>query len=257
MILVVVLVHAVPPHRVQIGNGVDVTTDRIEVVPVLRVVDRIGLGHSDHGSVFHVRRSGEAQLLQLARGLTDQLGVRALPEPVTFETEVLHAETCPPRHRHHGGAPVVEILDTAHLHARSVDVDPVVREEIRLVEDQCDHEEVAIGQSLRGLPDRGRHRGLEGPHQRAHRHGGDHVIGLDSLVARLRLDADRHHLAVLHFDGGHPVLHPHLVAHLADPVAAHLPHLPGAQTGILELIDQTLDLGRALVGRDGGDDDLD
>ena len=53
--------------------------------------------------------------------------------------------------RHHRRAPVVEVLDAADLHARRVDVDPVVGEQLLALEHQRDDEEVAVAQPLGGL----------------------------------------------------------------------------------------------------------
>ena len=50
---------------------------------------------------------------------------------------------------HHLRRPGAEVLNAPDLHARLVDVDPVVGEEVGLVDDQRDGDEIAIAQLRR------------------------------------------------------------------------------------------------------------
>ena len=65
---------------------------------------------------------------------------------VALGAEVLEPEARLARVGDHVGAPVLEVLDATDLHARVVDVDPVVGEEVGPVDDQADGQEVAVGE---------------------------------------------------------------------------------------------------------------
>ena len=88
----------------------------------------------------------------------DELGVGARPQAVALEAEVLEAQARLARLRHHRPAPVVEVLDAADLHARRVDVDPVVGKQVVALQHQRDHEEVAVPEALGGRAARLRRR---------------------------------------------------------------------------------------------------
>ena len=92
-----------------------------------------------------------------------------VPQAVAFEAEVLDAEAGLARLGHHRLAPVVEVLDASDLHARRVDVDPVVGKQVLAVQDQRHDEEVAIAQAIGGGSRTAGGRGrIECAHQRAH-----------------------------------------------------------------------------------------
>ncbi len=151
MILVVVLVHAVATDRMEVRDRVDMASDHLEMVAVFGVVDRIGLRHPNDRSIVHLGGVGKTEHADLLRGERDQLLIGAVPQAVPFEAEVLHSEAGLLGIAEQVLAPVSEVLDPADLHAGRVDVDPVVREEVFLVEHQRHDEEVAIPKPLAGL----------------------------------------------------------------------------------------------------------
>ena len=74
----------------------------------------------------------------------DQGCVIRRPQAIALETEVLEPEACLGFVRHHGRAPVLEVLNSPDFYARIVDVDPVVGEDIGSIDHQSDADEVAI-----------------------------------------------------------------------------------------------------------------
>jgi len=106
------------------------------------------------------------------------------------------------------------------------------------VDHEGDREEVAVAQALRGLDDLLR-RGLAGhADDVAQRQRADDVARRVLLAAR----DDRGDAVALDdepLDGG---LHEDLAATLVDAVGHLLPHLAGAEAGIIELLDERLDL---------------
>jgi hypothetical protein len=123
-----------------------------------------------------------------------------------------------------------------------VDVDPVVREQVRRVEDQGNDQEVTVAQLGGGRDDLGRRGRVESLDHVAQRHGADEVLRLDPLAADAvgsldaRLDgADAAPLALNTLDPG---AHAHLPALVADAVAHLFPEHAGTEPGILELLDE-------------------
>ncbi len=219
------------------------------------VINRIGLGHADHGAVSHPGSGGDAQRIEFPGGKRHKVGIGGGPEAVSLEAEVLHAETGHPRFRNHGPAPVVEVLDPPHLDSRGVDVDPVVGEEIVPFEHESHHQEVPVAEPPgRGLH-RGGHGGREGVYQLPHRHGGNHMARREELFPALRVPGpDSRHPSLLQFEGGDRVPEENRVPHLHDPVPAGLPHLPRTESGVLELMNQRLDRRATPVERGGRED---
>ena len=128
-----------------------------------------------------------------------------------------------------------------------MDVDPVVGEEVLAVDDQRDGQEVAVAQALGALHDvrRGRRVGDRRGHGQRQRR--DDRRGLEDLVGRVHGDA----LGALEVELRGRRVQPHLAAHLLDALGHHLPHLARAVAGVLELVDQGLDLV-VLVADEGG-----
>ena len=256
VVLIVVLVHPVAAHGVEIRDLVDVAAQHGQVARVRRIVDRVRLGHPDHAAVPYPGGIDETELAQFLRGEGDQVRVGARPEPVAFETEVLEPEARRPRFGHHGTAPVVEVLDTADLHARRVDVDPVVREDVVGVDHQRDGQEVAVVQPIPGRPDRGRRRRIERLRQVPQRHRGDEMIRFDPARPVGRPDARSDDPSGTVLEARHLVTQVHLAAEASDLFRRRLPHLAGAETWILEPVDEGLDGLRALLELRGVQDRL-
>ena len=108
---------------------------------------------------------------------------RTLPQAVALEAEVFQAEA---GHAggHHLRRPGLEVLHAADLHARIVDVDPVVVEQLCLAHDQHDGEEVAIAQRAACSSEIGT--GVMPLHQFAHRRRADDVARGKALALALR-----------------------------------------------------------------------
>src|SRR5215212_5739492 len=126
VVLVVVPVHAVPTHEEQVRNAECPVLHDIELL-ISAEVRRIRLRHAQHAAVEHVLALDEPDALELLGAELDQVGVGHVPELLAFVHEVLEAD--PNRVLavgHHVGAPVVEHLDAADLHAAVLHVDPVV-----------------------------------------------------------------------------------------------------------------------------------
>jgi hypothetical protein len=128
-----------------------------------------------------------------------------------------------------------------------VDVDPVVREQVLAVDHERHGQEVAVAQALRGALDDARRGGAGEADRRAQGQGGDHLAGLDALAAGL----ERHDAAVADLELRDRRVEPHLAAVGDDLVGHRLPHLAGAEAGVVELVDERLDLV-ALVAHEGG-----
>jgi hypothetical protein len=256
VVLVVVLVHAVAADGVQVGDRVEERAHGVQPFPIRGIVDRIRLRHPQHRAVHDFPCPREAELLQFVRRQSDQRLVATLPQPVPLEAEVFEPETGPARLRDHRGAPIVEVLDSSDLHARRVHVDPVVWKQVLPVENEHDHEEVPIPQSVRRLTDIRRHRGTEAADERANRHRGDHVIRVEPALAGRIGRAQLEHPAIPHLHARDPVLQEHVVAQISHAIAARLPHLPRTQPRVLKGVDQASDGPRALVERRSRQDRL-
>ena len=217
--------------------------DAVAVLAVLRVVDRVRLRHPDDRAVHDVARPCASPSCSELRGASSiRSASELLPQAVTLEAEVLEPRQVCPGVGHHRLAPVVEILDAADLHARRVDVDPVVGEQVL---------------AARGSARPRGNRDTAGPRPPLAPLGAAPATGrarasargivemtwsaAKRLLAVRRLGAHRDDAPVPHLDAVDLVPHEHLVAHRLDRVAAHLPHLAGAEPRILELVDQRLD----------------
>ena len=235
VVLVVVLVHAVAADRVQVRNRIDERSDDVEMSAVRRVVDGIRLRHPDDAAIHDIPLLCETKGLELPARLIDQIRVLALPEAVALEAEVLEPEACRARRRHHRRAPVVEVLNAADLDPGSVNVDPVVREQLVLLQHERDSQKVAIPQAFGRFVDRRGHAGGHRTHQAANRHRRDEVLGLERPIAGRGLGGHRRDAAVPDVKAVDVVVEQHLMAALDDAIAAQLPHLArdrDAGTGI-------------------------
>ena len=92
---------------------------------------------------------------------------------VAFGTEILHAHTCFSGIRDHGRAPVLEVLDAADLDVRAVNVDPLIREEVLLVDDKPDNNKRSVGEAAGGREHIFRGFRGESGHEPGDRHAGD------------------------------------------------------------------------------------
>jgi len=134
MILIIVFMHPIAADQMQARIALlEVEPDRRDVVTVVLVIDRIGLGLAHHAAVDDIRLRDQADLGDLALRQRDQLRIRRGPQAVALEAEIFEPKAALAG-RHHLGRPRAEVLHPPDLHRRIVDVDPVVGEEIRLVD---------------------------------------------------------------------------------------------------------------------------
>ena len=245
MVLVVVVMHPVPPHQPQVRQGAGQPfADHRQVPDILAVIHRIGFRLPVDHAGLHLVRAADPQRDQFAPAQVEQLGIGPAPHAVRLKAEVLHPQPGQSTIRHHRAAEILEVRDPTHLDARIVHIDPLVREDVGPVKHEIDRNEVAIGERVSGLPhDRGRRR-LQLRDQLADRHRADelrsqHVEGRTATIAH----DDREHATrgVSHRD--HLFARSHRMAGLCQPGRHRLPHLPGSASRVAKGVDQRLDDG--------------
>ena len=244
MILVVVAVKAVAADGLEVREAVHPDLQHVQRPLIFAVIDRIGLGLADDGTVHHRRGRGQTDVFQLLTGKLDQIGIRHRPERVGVVAEIFHPDRRAVGLRHHRRRPGPEILDPADEGMGGVDVDPVVRERIGMVEHQRHDHEIAVFQLVGGGNDLRWRRRVHAMHQLAQRHRVDEGVACLDVSADLagpgvlltNLDPGDPHVLMDH--PLHPGLHPHLGAVVLQDRGHLLPHLAGAEAGIFELLDQ-------------------
>ena len=95
------------------------------------VVHGVGLFLANDNAVFY--QTGvlyQAQADDFCGGQLNQLSLVHGPQAIALIAEVLHSQAGLTEIGHHGGAPVLKVLDATHLKLRAVDVEPVVGEEM-------------------------------------------------------------------------------------------------------------------------------
>ncbi len=115
---------------------------------IVVIVNRVRLRLTDDASIDNIGLGNEADLGDFLFRQRDQFLVARVPQTVALEAEVFETERSSCLRRHFRG-PRTEILHASHFHRRIVDVDPVVREQLRLFHDQGDGKEIAVTQGLR------------------------------------------------------------------------------------------------------------
>ena len=224
----------------QVGIGGERAPHRGDVLLIGIVIDRIGLRLPDHAALADVLGPRQTELHELPPRHRDEVRIGQAPQRVVLEAEIFQAEAGEPRIRHHLRRPALEVLDAAHLHARLVDIDPVVIEQPAILRHQRDDEEIAIAQRRRGPRRRWRWRRPQAGEEVADRRRGDDVLrgkGVQAPVAAAR----RHPISpagriVGDFDGLQAELHG--TAPLPDPGRRRLPHHAGTPPRIAEALDQ-------------------
>ena len=235
MVLIIILVHPVSPDELKIAEA---ATEKLAHDPqcfrIDSIIHRISFRHTDHSAVFNVRGFDKTERFQLTLTQLNQVRILHSPQPVALEAEVFQPQARELAVRHHLGRPGAEVLDAANLDAGLVDVDPVVGEQIGLVDDQRHGEEVAITQVLGGrLAGR---QWADARHQLADRRRGDDVARRERLPLPLgRDDADGPHAEpLIPAQALEPRAHVDAAAALLDLGRRRVPHHAGALAGILE-----------------------
>ena len=83
---------AVAADLLEVRDPLQPAADRRHARLVVGVVDRIGLRHAHDVTALDAPGGREADRLELARGLRDELGVARRPQVVALEAEVLHPD---------------------------------------------------------------------------------------------------------------------------------------------------------------------
>ena len=126
-----------------------------------------------------------------------------------------------------------------------MDVDPVVRKRVRVVEDQRHGDEVPVLQAVGRRPHFGRRRGRQRVHQLPQRHGRQQCRCRRALEARRRADSTAVIRAALVDDAPHARVQLDAAPRPSTSRVKLLPHHAGPVPRILELLDQRLDLALA------------
>ena len=233
-------------------------TDGRHVGRIVVVVDRIGLRLSHDVAVDDVALLGESQLHQFPRTKLEQFVIRRVPEAVPLEAEIFETVAGQVGVWHQLWRPAGEVLHPAHLHARLVDVDPVIIEPVARPHDQGHREEVTVFEALGGVPRRVRSRRSEPLDQFLERRRRDHMVGLDSLTCAIggrEVHAPPrrrgHPGSVVRrrqkLGAGHAAAHPDLASLRLCPLGGCLPHHAWPLPRIAERPDQRLDLLRSIL----------
>ena len=210
---------------------------------VLVVVHRVRLRLADDAPVDHVLGLGQPDLLQLGLGQGDEVGVAGRPQAVALEAEVFEAVAVQRRVGDHLRRPRLEVLHPADFDRRVVDVNPVVRELLAVLEDQRHRQELAVSQLVRRVPGRLARLGRQAVDELLHRRGADDVFGHDLLEAAVRADVVDDPAVV----GVVAVQADDLAAHLEVPaeglhlLGARLPEHPRPEPRVAEGANQRLD----------------
>ncbi len=237
MILVVVAVEAVAAYGLQVLEAIDELPNAAHEVAVGGVVHGIGLGHAEDASVLDLGPAGEADHFQLAGPQLDEPRIWSVPEGVTLRAEVFQPEAALAGVRDHVWAPVGEVLDASDLDVGGVYVDPVIGEEIALVDDETDGQEVPIGQAAGGIDDLGRGRRGQLEDELRDRHARDEVAARNLFLAAVLGDHHRVHPVACAEDPDDVAVEADLATLLGDLGSHGLPHHPGPESRIIELLD--------------------
>ena len=93
VVLIVVAMHAVAAHRVDIGDvRVEPASQHIDVVVVGGVVHRVGLRHPNHEPLFHDPGLEQPEPLHLRSTERNEIVIARGPEFVAFGHEIFETE---------------------------------------------------------------------------------------------------------------------------------------------------------------------
>ncbi len=194
------------------------------------------------------------------RFLDRQLGEIVIgggPDAIPLEAEIFHAERGQSRIRHHGDAPVLVVLNAAHLDAGIVDINPRIGEDIGPVHNEADGDEIAVTKGFRRFDDILRRRRIKDEHQFLQRNGRKEMRAF--LLVELAAGIGAGHVGDAGFipvNGLYLAIQQHFAASSHDLLRCRLPHLAGAEAGIKEITDQRLGSRRGLLAFEGADDRL-
>src|SRR5271157_2712522 len=129
VVLIIAGVQAGTAGRIDVEEGgVQPVLYRFAVLVVIAIVNGVGIRDADDTTVDDIRAPGDADLAQFTRRQADELLIVHPPEAIPLVAEVLHSKASLGRIGHHVTAPVLVVLDASDMHARVVNVNPVVRE---------------------------------------------------------------------------------------------------------------------------------
>src|ERR1700722_15588350 len=136
MILIIVAMQAVATRSLKIPEFVQPTLDDFQCFTVAIVVNRIGLQLPNDGAIHNARPRRETKSVKLVGRKIDQVAIGQRPEPVAGMTEKFHSDARMPLIGYHVGRPRTEVLNSSDLHLRAVNIDPVVRKGIAMVQNE-------------------------------------------------------------------------------------------------------------------------
>src|SRR5215831_16367235 len=137
MVLIIIPVQPIAPDRLEVFQAIGKPPHYSQVFTVARVVYGVGLRHAEDAAILYMSIARQADAVDLTLAELDQIGIRHGPECIPLSAEVLQPHAALGQIRHHVGAPVLEVLDPADLHHGIMNVDPRVRKQVRLVNDQA------------------------------------------------------------------------------------------------------------------------
>src|ERR1051326_126520 len=241
MVLIVVFMHAIPTHQLQIGQAFDEVANDTHRIIITGIIYGVRLRHSNDSPILDINRLRESQRFQFSLAQRNEITIRHRPQSIAFEAEIFQGKARFGWIRHHLGTPILEVLDASEFDVRIMDVDPVIREEVGLVDNQCHGQKITVLQAVGGLDHGGRGRWIESLNQLSDRHATDKVGALDYFFALVRLDAHSgYSSAVPEYIHGLRV-EADLAAALLDDFANALPHHSRPFSGIVKGVNQCLD----------------
>jgi len=125
VVLVVVFVHAIAADEEKVLKPVSIVPNYVEAV-IRAKIGRISFGNANHMRVFDFLSLENADLRNFVDGQARHLIVIELPQGIGLVAEVFQADPNLVRAAYKPRAPVVEDLQSADLHIRLLNVDPVV-----------------------------------------------------------------------------------------------------------------------------------
>ena len=256
VVLVIVAVHAVAAHGLEVGEALEIGSEGVHMGTVFGVVDGVGVEFADHMAFeAEVGFFGETQAGDFFFCKRNEFGIGHRPEVVAARAEVFHAERGAGAFGDHVGGPVAEILDAADADFGGVDVDPIVGENVGLAAGERDDEKVAVAQAAGGFENHRRRGGREVFDERGNGHRGDDLAATEDVGVSLVLDFDGGGATVLVVDAGDAGLGDDAAAEFFDLARAAFPKHAGAEARVVEGFDEGFHIAGIAQGvEDGGDE---
>ena len=128
MVLIIVTMKPVATNRLKIFQAIYESPQYRKRVAIVGIVDRIGLWNAEDTTTLNVVIARQTDAFYFALSKLNKLGVRHIPQTVSFGAEILKAKACLARIGNHVSAPILKVLDAADLDARVMNINPIIRE---------------------------------------------------------------------------------------------------------------------------------